>query len=397
MNQRRLGFQETTFNSAIRFGLVAIGSACLSSCVTPQPESVKPLQIVSIDVDGGAATLYITPEGKSLLIDSGWPAGRGGARRAPGSVPPAAPAAAPAAPDPSSADRIVAAARKAGLTRLDYVLITHYHVDHVGGLGELLGKFPVDTILDHGPNRELVPDPVNPGPVASQPTTLYAAYEVLIAGRYHQSLKTGDKIALGSVTLTVVTSDREAPRRPLPGAGQVSSDCDSMSAKSVNGGEENARSVGLLLTYGSARVVSLGDLTWDVERELVCPVNRIGRADLFFVSNHGTLNNSPALLHALKPRVAIMNNGLRKGGDPDTYDTVSASPGLQRFWQLHFSTKGGVAHNPGDAYIANLTDDPDQYAALYVSVFPDGRITILNGRTGFSESYPAANTRSAGK
>ncbi len=374
------------FGRGISLGIIWCACAMLASCSTTPPEPGKPLQIIAIDVEGGAATLYITPEGKSLLVDTGWPTGRGGRRP---------PAGAPASTDPSSADKIIAAARRAGLSKLDIVLITHYHVDHVGGLGELMSKFQVGELLDHGPNRET--PSVNDNP-ANDPMKLYAEYERLIAGYPRRSLKPGDTVKIGSVVLTIMTSDGAVIGTPLPDGGQSTPLCAAMTDKLENGGEENARSVGFLLNYGSARVVSLGDLTWNVEKDLVCPVNKAGRTDLLFVSNHGSnLNNSPALLHALTPRVAIMNNGARKGGDTETFDTLSAAPGLQRLWQLHFSTKGGMARNPAEAYIANLTDEPDQYAALYVSVFADGRMTVLNGRSGFSESYAPTLTQHAGK
>ncbi len=288
----------------------------------------QPLRVVSIDVEGGAATLYVTPEGKSLLIDTGWP----------GNI---------AATSPDSVDRIIAAARKLSLARIDYLLITHYHVDHVGGVQELIGKFPVGEIMDHGPNRELPPADLPKAYQALQPQALYPGYLSAIVGHPHRSLKPGDTLKIGSLTLSVVTSDRRVLEKPLPGAGQVTLECASMADMDKDGGEENARSVGVLLIYGRARIVSLGDLTWNLEKALVCPANKVGRTDLFFVSNHGTnLNNSPALLHALSPRVAVMGNGARKGGDPETYDTLAKSPGLEGFFELHYAEKGGKEHNP---------------------------------------------------
>jgi competence protein ComEC len=327
------------------------------------------LDIESIDVEGGAATLYVTPEKKSLLIDTGWPADV-------------------AAKDPDSAQRIIAAARRHGLSRLDYVLITHYHVDHVGGAPELLAGFPVGTILDHGPNREQPPPNTPPAFAAMQPATLYPKYLEAIRGHEHRSLKPGDTLRIGSLELTVVTSDGETIDHPLPGAGEAVPECTGMAAMDKNGGEENARSVGVLLTFGRARIVSLGDLTWNMDRQLVCPADKVGPVDLFFISNHGTdVSNSPALLQALSPRLVVMNNGERKGADPDTYDRVMHAPRLTRLWQLHFAQAGGAAHNPPAAYIVNPSGAPDTHASLQIEVGGDKIFTVTNGRTGFKENY----------
>jgi competence protein ComEC len=328
------------------------------------------LLIDSIDVEGGAATLYVTPENRSLLIDSGWPSGIG-------------------AKDPDSAQRIIASARRHGLTKLDYVLITHYHVDHVGGLAELLSQFPVGTILDHGPNRE-VPAPDSPPAFATfQPAVLYPKYLEAIRGHEHRSLKAGDTLDLGSLHLTVVTSDGVAIDRALPGAGSTIAECGAMKSLDENGGDENARSVGVVLTFGRARIASFGDLTWNIEKALVCPRDKVGPVDLFFVSNHGTrLNNSPALLRALAPRVAILNNGAKKGGDAETYETVSRSSRLARLWQLHFAERAGKERNAPEAYIANPSSTPDTYASLKIVATKQGAFTVTNDRTGFSETYP---------
>src|SRR5689334_556837 len=189
------------------------------------------LLIDSIDVEGGAATLYITPEGQSLLIDTGWPAGIG-------------------ATDPDSAQRIIAAARKHGLSKLDYVLVTHYHVDHVGAVAELVAQFPVGTLLDHGPNRETLPPNAPPAAAGFAPANLYPKYLEAIRGHEHRELKAGDTLDIGSLKLTVVTSDGATIAKPLPGAGKSTAGCDSMKPKEENGGEENVRSVGLVMTFG---------------------------------------------------------------------------------------------------------------------------------------------------
>jgi beta-lactamase superfamily II metal-dependent hydrolase len=333
------------------------------------------LVIESIDVEGGAATLYIAPEGQTLLIDTGWPTGVG-------------------ATDPDSAERIVAAARKHGVSKLDYVLLTHYHVDHVGGLAQLMGQLPVGTILDHGPNREASPANAPPAFAAFQSANLYPRYLEAIRGHEHRVLKAGDTLDLGSLHLTVVTSDGATIPQPLPGAGSRISECDSMKPMAEDGGEENAHSVGVLLTFGRARIAALGDLTWNIEKALVCPRDKVGPVDLFLVSHHGAhFSNSPALLHALSPRVAVMNNGAKKGGEVPSYATVSHSPRLARLWQLHFAEAGGADHNVAERYIANPTVANDMHASIEVVVSKEGAFTITNTRSGFKESYPPASRR----
>ncbi len=328
------------------------------------------LLIDSIDVEGGAATLYITPEGQSLLIDTGWPANIG-------------------AKDPDSVQRIIAAARKHGLSKLDYVLITHYHVDHLGGVTELVGQFPVGTLLDHGPNRETPPPNAPPAFAAFAPANLYPEYLEAIRGHEHRELKAGDTLNIGSLRLTVVTSDGATIAQPLPGAGSAIAECDGMKPMVEDGGEENARSVGVIFAFGRARVAALGDLTWNIEKTLVCPRDKVGPVDLLMVSHHGAhFSNSPALLHALSPRVAIMNNGATKGGEPQSYDSVSRSPRLARLWQLHFAESGGAAHNTAEAYIANPNGTGDMRTSLEAIVTKEGAITVTNARTGFKETYP---------
>ena len=164
------------------------------------------LQIEAIDVEGGAATLYITPEHQSLLIDTGWSADMG-------------------AKDPDSVQRIIAAAHRHGLAKLDYVLITHYHADHVGGVPELLSQFPVGTLLDHGPSREVPPPNLPPAAAESQPAALYPKYLEAIHGHRHRTMKPGETLDIGSLHLTVVTSDAVTIDHALAGAGNTIAEC----------------------------------------------------------------------------------------------------------------------------------------------------------------------------
>ena len=342
-----------------------------------------PLRIISIDVDGGAATLYVTPQGHALLIDTGWPAGRGGARGAPGSPPPA--------PMPSSAQRIAAAARAAGVTRLDYLVMSHYHIDHVGGIQELIGLLPIDTFVDHGPNREETAADATPGQQANAPALHYPEYVAAIAGRKHRVIRAGETIRLDDLLFTAVASDGERIARPMRGAGAAGADCAAATSKARddNGGEENPRSVGLLAQWGRARILALADTSWNAENALVCPINLIGRVDLMFADDHGSdVANSPTLLNSVKPTVVLMNNGATKGAAGPALDRVTAVTGPQGLWQLHFATRTPEKNAPADQ-IAN-PEGADAMAAITVAVSQGGSLTLTNGRNGFSRTYAKA-------
>jgi competence protein ComEC len=348
----------------------------LALLLAAAPVQADDLKIISIDVDGGAATLYITPEGRSLLIDTGWPTGRGGPRAAPGEP--------PVPPSPSSAERIVAAARSAGLMRIDHVVISHFHVDHVGGLFDLLKLMPIGEVIDHGPNREPLREGLNPAQLANAPATLYPLYTAAIAGVKHRRLAAGQRLRIGGLELTAVTSDGVAIRSSLPGAGTPGQACDTPATKVDNGEVENLNSLSLMLRWGKARIASLADLTWTPAHALVCPVNRIGRADLMFADNHGSdLSNPPALLASLAPRVVVMNNGPTKGGDAAVLQRYLALP-QSALWQLHAALRSPTA-NTLPARIANA--GRDDHGNLLISVGRDARITITNPRTGASEAY----------
>jgi competence protein ComEC len=343
-----------------------VAACCLSSAALADTDS---LQIEAIDVEGGAATLYITPEHRSLLIDTGWTANFG-------------------ATNPDSAQRIIAAARRHGLSKLDYVLITHYHHDHVGALPELLSQFPVGTVLDHGPNREVPSPDVPAAMVPFQTPTLYSKYVEAIRGHDHRTLKPGDTLEIGSMHLTAVTSDAATIDHPLAGAGETIAECTNMQPLERNGGEENARSLGVVLTFGRARIAAFGDLTWNMEQKLVCPKDKVGPVDLFIVTHHGSnFSNSPAMLHALQPRVAIMDNGAKKGADVETYETVSKAPRLKRLWQLHLAERSDAQHNVPEAYIANPSAADDEHNSLQIKVTKQAVITVTNDRTHVSETY----------
>ena len=311
-----------------------------------------------VDVEGGQSTLFVTPAGQSLLVDTGWPDNNG-----------------------RDADRIVAAAKKAGIRKIDYVVITHYHVDHAGDVPQLVARIPVGAFIDHGPLRENEPLTVK----------VHAAYEkVLATGKYkHMVAHPGEILPIRGMRVEVVSADGALIDKPLPGAGESNASACAATPKYPVDQTENRRSVGMLITFGKLRILDLGDLTHDEEVKLMCPVNEIGKINILVVSHHGwDQSSSPALIWGITPRVAIMDNGEKKGGTPSVWETIEKSPGLENLWQLHYSDEGGAKHNPAPEYIANVDGSTDgNYIELTAS--PAGSFSVFNSRTGKREQYPA--------
>jgi competence protein ComEC len=308
------------------------------------------LQIFFVDVEGGQATLIVSPSGQSMLVDAGWP-GSGGRDSA----------------------RIAAAAKLAGVERIDYLLMTHYHLDHVGGVPELAARVSVVAFVDHGPNTE----------TDAQANRLAAAYDKARAAGKHLVVKAGDRIPLAGVDIRIlaargeVSGKHRGPGNPLCG----------VTPRKAADSTENARSIGFLLTLGDFRFVDLGDLTWNKELELACPASAAGRADVYLTTHHGLdLSNAPPIVHSLQPRVAVMNNGARKGGSPSAWRVIRTSPGLEDLWQLHYSVEGGATANSPEQFIAN-PEEKCQGQWIKLSARPDGSFTVVNSRNGFAKTY----------
>ncbi len=349
----------TVAHVARTFALLVFASfSAAISCYARPAVDEKPLRVFFIDVEGGQATLFITSGGQSLLIDTGWPGNDG-----------------------RDADRIVTTARKAGLSRINYVLITHYHDDHVGGAPQLAARIPVDTFIDHGENRES-------GDAGN--LRVWKAYEDLLAtGKYKRiSAKPGDVLPISSLHATVVSADGALLQTPLPGAGGLNPACKETESRPGDQ-SENPRSLGLFIRFGKLKILDLGDLTWDKELQLMCPDNKLGKVDVYIVSHHGfQQSGSPALVDGIEPRIAIMDNGAKKGGSPSAWTIIKSSPHLEDLWQLHFSVEGGKAHNVPDDLIANPGGlDAANYLELTGS--PDGSFTVFNSRTQKTKQYPA--------
>ena len=336
----------------------AVLALLLTAAIAQAETKSNQLQVYFIDVEGGQSTLFITPAGKSLLIDTGWSGNNG-----------------------RDADRIATTAKSAGLTKIDYVLITHYHVDHVGGVPQLLQRIPVGVFFDHGENRELTP----------QVTGDYDNYKQALASAHvsRVAAKPGDVLPIQGMHVQVISADGNLIDKPLPGAGQPNPYCAASETRPADQ-TENARSLGTLITFGKLRILDLGDLTWDKEMQLMCPNNKLGHVDILVVSHHGWMqSSSPALVDAIQARVAIMDNGEKKGGSTPVLDTVRKAPGLETLWQLHFSDEGGAEHNTAEEYIANLSGGADAGNYLKLTASPGGSFTVLNSRTGQSKSYAA--------
>jgi competence protein ComEC len=351
-----------------------------------QAQTRKTLDIYVVDVEGGNATLFVSPSGESVLIDTG----NGGAAAT------------------RDAGRIMAAAKDAGLTQIDNLITTHWHGDHYGGMAEFASRIPIKNFIDHGPN-------VQPNPTVD--AFLKTTYPELYSKAKHMVAKPGNKVSITGLDWRLVSSAGEVIKTPLPGAGRPNPYCADFKPKDKNddAGVENTMSVGSVITFGKFRVAHLGDLTWNKEFDMMCPINRIGTFDLWVVTHHGTpVSNSEVLVHAIQPRVAILNNGTRKGGQPSVMKIIYSAPGLEDLWQLHFSLLSGQEYTVPGMFIANTIDDqkdimpvapmtppqpgpggpppPAHNGTAYwvkVSAQLDGSFTVTNTRNGFSKTYKA--------
>ncbi len=382
----------------MRFVLASLPALVLwAAAGSAQTKPAKTLDIYYIDTEGGLAALYVSPAGESLLIDTGNPGGR-------------------------DSGRILDVLHAAGVQQIDHMLLTHYHSDHVGGLQELSKQIPIKHFYDHGPSSE--PKEQVPG--------FQAMYAELTAKATRTVVKPGDRIPLAGASVIVVTAAGQTLKTPIkgaPGAGKPNPACADFKPRDESHVDpDNHQSVGVVISVGKFRTVNLGDFTYNREQELMCPSNPIGTVDLYMTSHHGIdQSGSPALVHGLRPRVAVMNNGTRKGGAVPTMMTLFTSPGLENVWQLHWAYAAGLELNAPSLFIANVEDAATMANVLQnppptfgqapargagapgrpggpgggrgghtgpaflikVSAQADGSFTVTNTRNNFSKTYAA--------
>jgi beta-lactamase superfamily II metal-dependent hydrolase len=345
-----------------------------------QARTSKTLDIYVIDVEGGNATLLVAPSGESLLIDTG--------NAAPGAV--------------RDASRIMDAIKDAGIVRIDKLITTHWHGDHYGGMEALASRIPIREFIDHGANVQ---------PTTETDKFLQITYPQLYAKSKHTVAKAGDRISMTGLDVRVLTSAGETIKTPLTGAGKPNPYCASF--KTATSIAEDPQSVGIHIAFGQFRAIHLGDLTRDKEFELMCPNDRVGPVDVLLGMHHGQpSSNSEVLIHAIHPRVAIMNNGIQKGGGPEVMKTIHSSPGLEDLWQLHFSQLSGQEYTVPGMFIANTFDEPQSSMPvaplpaappgatlpaapkhdgiaywIKVSASTDGSFTVTNSRNQFTKAY----------
>ncbi len=327
-------------------------------CAAALLAASKDLKIYWIDAEGGASTLIVSPSGESMLVDT--------ANRT---------------PDDRDAKRIFAATQAAGLKKIDILLTTHFHSDHIGGMEALAKLIPIGMYMDHGETVEIA---------RPQVAAAYKAYVELSQGK-RRSLKAGDKIPLKGVNIDVIMSAGEAITKPMKGAGQPNPACADFKAHGAEPDPDNDQSVGFVLQFGRFRFIDMGDLTWNYEQKLVCPNNLIGKIDLYQTTHHGLeRSNSPQFVWAIQPKVMVMNDGPRKGGPASVFEILRHSPGLEDLWQVHLALGTPKELNSAEDMIANLGPSAGcEGKMIEVSVEPDGHYTVTNERNGFHKTYQA--------
>ena len=337
------------------FPLLAALNFALPARAEPKPG----LDIYFIDTEGGAATLIVTPQRESVLIDCGNPGVR-------------------------DAERIhEVATKQAKLEAIDHLVITHWHSDHYGGAARLSKLIPIHKYYDRGIPKELEED-------KSNFPLLIQAYRTASDNK-SKTMKAGDEIALkqtdGAPKVRLlclcangetIPDKKDAPENPAAKDHKPKAEDKT----------DNAKSVGFLLSYGDFKFLDLGDLTWNVENKLVHPSDKIGRVDVYQVTHHGLdISNNPVLINTVKPRVAVFNNGPRKGGHPSVTAALRRVPDIKAIYQLHRNVTVGAQENADPEYVAN-PDEKCMGESIRLSVTADAKTyAVTVGSKGKTRTY----------
>jgi competence protein ComEC len=343
-----------TGSRILKLSVLAVIVLCLAFPLALASAS-RPLSVYFIDVEGGQSTLFVSPSGESMLVDTGWPDHQ-----------------------ERDARRILAAARDAGIRQINYLVITHYHADHVGGVPQLAALIPIRNFVDHGMTVQM----------DAQGKALYQAY-LKVRERGHHILATpGMRIPIRGMNVTVLTAAGKDIAHSVPGGGEHNPYCPARTQPVIDR-SENAQSVGMLVSLGKFRLIDLGDLpSWMGEYDLVCPTNRVGQVEVYLTTQHAYAESGGSfLVDALHPLVVIADNGARKGGAPEAFRVIHGSPGLEGFWDLHYSDAADKALNANTPFIANLTDNPDHGYWIKLTAHPDGTFAVTNQRNGENRTY----------
>jgi competence protein ComEC len=338
------------------------------------------LDIYVVDVEGGNAVLFVSPSNESVLIDSG----NGGAAAV------------------RDAERILAAAKDAGVTKIDHLITTHFHGDHIGGLAELAARIPIGEFIDHGANTQ---------PNANTDAFLQNGYRDLYTRTKHLVPKPGDRIPVAGLDWRIVAAAAQVIQMPLAGRAVPNPLCAKFSPQTGVNLTEDDQSVGSVITFGKFRTMHLGDLTLNRQFDLMCPNNRIGTVDLLLAARHGNVNGE-FLVNAINPRVIVTNNGTRKGAQPEAMKIFFGAPRVEDVWQIHFSQLAGQEYTVPGMFIANGFDQqleampvapftpppqgqqappaPEHNGKAYyikISAQRDGTFSVTNNRNGFAKTY----------
>src|ERR1051326_3988844 len=333
-------------------------------------ERDKSLDVYYIDTEGGKSVLFVSPTGETLLFDTG--TGGDGNR---------------------DLDRVLAVIKAANLPiqQLDHVIVSHYHGDHAGNAAALADKLPIRNFYDHGGwSVEL----------QNNRAAAFNAYRQIRERGHVMVPKPGSKIPITGFDVTVVANAGQLITTPvagMAGTGTPNPICAQFTPKVQDATPENYYALGTVIRYGNFRMLDLADLTWNQEKDLVCPNNLLGtNFDVYNTTRHGTdFAGTPVLVHAARPRAAVMNNSPMKGGTPDTFKIVRSSPGLLDFWQLHYSENVAKSVNSPDQFIANMDPTPAHLRAPFTNppAPPNGSFQSPNGPLASPRTTQGPHTR----